>query len=486
LSLKGRRKMTLKVGSTYKSTVEAKIVGESDVLIAGGGTAGCVAAIAAARNKGRVLLVERYGFLGGMMTAGNAGLTKYIVHEKSQTESRKVWGQLAIDPSSVQVVGGIPMEITKRLMNIGAAIGTDGTAGSYVFTAQQDFKWLLLEMMEEAGVKLLFHSLIVDIIKEGDSLKGIVIENKSGRQALLAKVFVDATGDGDVAAKAGVPFVVGIGPNDLAAKDGTPLQTMQHMGVMFRMGNVDMAKCFEYLKSHPDQFRVQPFALMGLSDAYESFLKGDMMTIIVTGIGHSLQIYNTPIPGVFTFCCPSYEGSGLSVNDLTQGDVELAKEVRKRVAIMKESLPGFENAYVLDCPEISVRETRHIKGEYVLTIDDIFSSREFKDTIGKGCHPIDISPIPDSLKKYQLPPRWSFNIPYRCLVAKKVDNLLLAGRCISNTHEASGCTRPTVQCMITGEAAGTAAVMCIKENVMPRHLNVDKLRSKLADQGVVL
>lgn len=478
--------MILEVGSTYKSTVEAKIVNQTDVLIAGGGTAGCIAAIAAARNGASVILVERRGYLGGMMTAGNAGLTKYIVHEKNQTEYRKVWMQLTTDPSSVQVVGGIPMEITQRLIDMKAAIGTAGAAGSYVFTAQQDFKWLLLKMMEEARVKLLFHSLIVDVIKEGDSLKGIVVENKSGRQALLAKVFVDATGDGDVAAKAGVPFVVGVGPDDLAAKDGTPLQTMQHMGVMFRMGNVDMAKCFEYLKSHPDQFHAQSIALVGFNDAYESFLKGDMMTINVTGIGHSFQIYNTPIPGVFTFCCPSCEGSGLSVSDLTQGEVALAKEVRRRVATMKESLPGFENAYVLDCPEISVRETRHIKGEYVLTIDDIFSSREFKDTIGKGCHPIDIQPIPDSLKKYQLPPRWSFNIPYRCLVAKKIDNLLLAGRCISNTHEASGCTRATVQCMITGEAAGTAASMFIKKNVKPRNLDTDELRRILAGQGVVL
>ncbi|GAI97366.1 unnamed protein product, partial [marine sediment metagenome] len=221
--------------------------------------------------------------------------------EKNQIEYRKVWTQLATDPSSVQVVGGIPMEITQRLIDMKAAIGTTGAAGSYVFTAQQDFKWLLLEMMEEAGVKLLFHSLIVDVIKEDNTVRGVIVENKSGRQAILGKVFIDATGDGDVAAKAGVPFVVGVGPNDLAAKDGTPLQTMQSMGVMFRMGNVDMAKCFEYLKSHPDQFHVQPFALMGLNDAYESFLKGDMMTINVTRIGHSFQIYNTPIPGVFTF-----------------------------------------------------------------------------------------------------------------------------------------------------------------------------------------
>jgi len=138
----------LEIGNTYTSNVEATVVAEADVVVAGGGTAGCVAAIAAARNGANVLLVERRGFLGGMMTAGNAGLTKYIVHEKNQREYRKVLADFAEDPASVQEVGGIPMEITKRLLDTGAAIGTNANAGSYVFTSQEDFKWLLLTMME--------------------------------------------------------------------------------------------------------------------------------------------------------------------------------------------------------------------------------------------------------------------------------------------------------------------------------------------------
>ena len=478
--------MKLKVGSTYTSTVEARIVDEADVLVAGGGTAGPVAAIAAARNGARVLLVERRGFLGGMMTGGNAGLTKYIVHESSQAEYRAVLAELAANPSSVQVVGGIPMEITRRLMDMGAAIGTSNVAGSYVFTAQAEFKWLLLAMMEEAGVKLLLHSLIVDIIREGDLIRGVVTESKSGRQAVLAKVFVDATGDGDVASKAGAPYEAGVGPADLAARDGTPLGTMQPMGVMFRVGNVDMVRCFGYLMNHPEQFGVQHFALLGLREAHESFIRGDMMTFRITGIGHSFQLYNTPIPGVFTICCPSAEGSGLSVDDLTKGELVLVSEVRRRVAAMRESVPGFENAYLLDCPEIGVRETRHIQGEYVLNIEDVLSQREFPDSIGRGCHPIDIRPIPDSLRKRPLAHRWYFNIPYRCLVAKNCDNLLLAGRNISNTHEAAGCTRPTVQCMVTGEAAGTAAAMCVKDGVAPRSLDTHRLRERLGDQGVIL
>ena len=478
--------MDLTNGSTFSSTVETTVVADVDVLVAGGGTAGCVAAIAAARNGARVLLVERQGFLGGMMTAGNAGLTKYIVHEKSQAEYREVLAQFSKDPASVQVVGGLPIEITNRLMETKAGIGTDGAAGSYVFTAQDDFKFLLLTMMEEAGVDLLLHSLVVDVIKERDSLKGVIVENKSGRQALLAKTFIDATGDGDVAARAGAPYVVGVAEGDMAAEAGTPLGTMQAMGVMFRMGNIDMDRCFEYLLDHREQFVPQPFALLGLDEAYQAYQKGDMMTINITGIGHRFQIYNTPLPGVFTFCCPHFYGSGLSVQDLTQGEIAMMKELRKRISEMKSSLPGFEEAYLIDCPEICVRETRHFHGEYVLNIEDILSQREFEDTIGKGCHPIDIQPVPDALKKYPLAARWYFNMPYRSLLPKQVDNLLLAGRCISNTHEASGCTRPTVQCMITGEAAGTAAAMCVAEGVKPLDLDTERLQQQLVAQGVIL
>jgi hypothetical protein len=279
--------------------------------------------------------------------------------------------------------------------------------------------------------------------------------------------------------------VVGVSKGDAAAEMDAAKGTMQAMGVMFRVGNIDMQRCFEYLLEHREQFVPQPFALLGLDEAYAAFQQGDMMTINITGIGHRFQIYNTPLPGVFTFCCPHYYGNGLSVEDLTRGETAMMKEIRKRVTEMKV-LPGFEDAYLLDCPEICVRETRHFHGEYILNIEDILSQREFGDGIGRGCHPVDIQPIPDSLKRYPLAHRWSFSIPYRCLLPKNVDNLLLAGRCISNTHEASGCTRPTVQCMVTGEAAGTAAAMCVTEQARPLDLDTDRLRTRLAAQGVVL
>jgi ribulose 1,5-bisphosphate synthetase/thiazole synthase len=476
----------LSVGSIYTSLVPATVTAEADVVVAGGGTAGCVAAIAAARNGASVILVERQGYLGGMMTAGNAGLTKYIVHEESQTAYGEVLADLGKAPASVQVVGGLPMEITDRLIETGAGIGTCGTAGSYVFTAQADFKALLLAMMEEAGVRLVLHSLLVDVIKDGDRVRAVVTESKSGRQAILADVFVDATGDGDLAAKAGVPYNVGVGPDDVSAADGIPVGTTQSPGALFRVGNVDMARCFDYLLCHPNQFQVQHFALLGLEEAYESFRRGEMMTIVIAVSSHRFQIYNTPIPGVFTLLCSSLKGDGLSVEDLTQLEIAISKAVRSRVETLREELPGFEACFLLDCPEVGVRETRHIGGEHVLDIEDVLLGTEFPDSIGRGCHPIDVSPVPEAVKKHPLPPRWSFTIPFGSLVAKAVDNVLLAGRCISASHEAFGCTRPTVQCMVTGEAAGTAAAMCVQAAVRPRDLDTQALRRRLAEQGVVL
>ena len=476
----------LTVGSTYTSLVEARVTAEADVVVAGGGTAGCVAAIAAARNGASVLLVERQGYLGGMMTGGNAGLTKYIVHEQSQAAYREVLADLEKAPASVQVIGGLPMEITDRLIETGAGIGTHSTAGSYVFTSQADFKALLLAMMEEAGVELMLHSLVVDVIKDGGCVHAVITEGKSGRQAILGNLFVDATGDADLAAKAGAPYTVGVGPHDASAAAGIPIGTTQSMGALFRVGNVDMERCFAYLRHHPDQFHVQHFALLGLEEAYESFRRGEMMTMVIGVSSHRFQIYNTPIPGVFILLTSSLPGDGLSVDDLTRAEISISRQVHDRVKALREELPGFESCSLVDCPEIGVRETRHVQGEHVLSIEDVLLGTEFPDSIGRGCHPIDVSPVPEAVKNHPLPPRWSFTIPYGSLVAKGVDNLLLAGRCISASHEAFGCTRPTVQCMVTGEAAGTAAAMCARAGVRARELDRGALRGQLAAQGVVL
>jgi len=476
----------LKTGSVYTTTVEAKVVDDVDVLMVGGGSAGVTAAIAAARAGADTMLAERSGSLGGMMTTGNAGLTNFIVHQKNQSVQREIVAELGRNPAAVQIVGGLPMEITRRLLDSGAAVGTEGTAGSYVFTSAEEFGWLLLDMMEEAGVRLMLHSLAVDIVKEDGRTRGVVFENKEGRQVVLAKNTIDATGDGDLAAKAGCPFVLGVGPDDLSAQhDPASIGTMSHMGVMYRVANVDLRRTFEYLKDNRDQFSVQALALYSLDDAYERFLKGEMMTMVAKGDEAPLQIYNSPLPGVATLCCPCYGGSGLLCADLTRGEIEMKNTIRRQIEDIRK-LPGFEDSFLMDCPDICVRETRRIQGEYVLNLEDVLAGRDFEDSIGRGAHTVDAHAVPKELKAKEVPRDWCFHIPYRCLVPKGVENLLVAGRSASCTHEAFGCARTTVQCMVMGEAAGVAAAMCGAEGTSPRRLDPRALRDRLSAQGVLL
>jgi hypothetical protein len=188
-------------------------------------------------------------------------------------------------------------------------------------------------------------------------------------------------------------------------------------------------------------------------------------------------------------CCPCVKNiDGCNVEDLTHAEIIMADMVKRWVDRISSTIPGFENIFLLDCPQMGIRETRHIQGEYLLNIMDIYEQKDFEDSIGRGGHPIDAWPRPEWLNDPETayPPRWSFKIPYRCLVAKGKNNLLLAGRCISTTHEAFGCIRPTVQCMITGEAAGTAAALCIRENSFPKALDAKLLCNTLKNNGVRL
>jgi hypothetical protein len=481
----------LKAGCSFSMTIETPVVEETDVLVLGGGTAGVLAALAAARNGARTILVERYGYLGGMITAGNAGLTMYMKFSGQPSEHEADQKSLETKPEEVQIAGGITKEFADRLISSGVGIGNFGQAGSYIFTSSEDCKRLLFDMMAESGVKLRLHSWAVDVVMEGNRVAGVVVESKSGREIIAAGMVIDATGDGDICVRAGVPSYLGVTPLDLTAKAGSAkVGDMHAMGVMFKAGNVDLQTTFDWLVKNPDRFGKQPFARFTLEEAKERFERGDMATIniLMDETPKRFQVYNLPTEGVVTLCCPSYKGDGTNVEDLSRAEVVLASMVDRWLANMR-SLPGFEKAFLLDCPQIGVRETRHIVGEHMLDIEEIFKQTDFPDSIGRGSHPIDTTPRPDWLRdpETSYPPRWYFHIPFGSLIAKDVENLMVVGRCMSATHEAFGCIRPTVQCMITGEAAGTAGALCTKDGIGNiRALPVDQLRKTLADQGVLL
>ncbi len=475
----------LVTGEVYESKVAAEVLPAVDVVVVGGGTAGVVAALAAARGGAKTMLIESRGYLGGMLTSGNAGITMYIKFSGRPHEHAADVELLKTAPGELHVAGGIAMEITERLMAAGCAIGNSGTAGSYVFTSPEDFKRMLFEMMKEAGVELRLHSQFVDVVREGDRVLGVVLESKSGRQVVPAKQFIDASGDGDVAVRAGAEYTVGVTERDVCAAEAE-VGTMMNMGVMFRVGNVDLLTTFEWLKENPVHYRKQPFARFTFEEAYERLKRNENATINIMREGETpggIQVYNLPTPGVVTLCCPQLKNlDGCDAGDLTRAEVMMAEMLGRWMESIKR-IPGFENAYLLQVPEMGVRETRHIAGDYLLTIEDIYHRKHFADCIGFGAHPIDTHPRPAWLNdpETSYPPRWFFEIPFGSMLVSKLANVMTAGRCISATHEAFGCIRPTVQCMVIGEAAGTAAAMAVGEGVELRGIDIETLRSKLKE-----
>jgi len=478
------------MNGTIRQVLEVEVLPEVDVAVCGGGTAGVVAALAAARNGAKVMLIEGRGYLGGMLTGGNAGITMFTKYSGSPEGHAKDLESLKNNPEQLHIVGGIPMEIVKRLIDKKHALNSESTVGSYVFTSSEDFKRELVQMMVEAKVKIRFHSMMVDVIKENNLVKGVVIESKSGRQVIPAKQFIDATGDGDIAVRAGAKYTVGVTKMDYCASQ-TTIGHCSNAGVMFKVGNVNLATTFRWMGDNPQHFCPQPFANFSYDEALERFERGDMTTFNVkheiNSNLRSFQIYNLPTPGVVTICCPSVDiADGCNTENLSRAE-EIMAGMLERWMTWITTVPGFENAFLLQVPEICVRETRHIECDYVLTLKDIYHQKKFADCIGFGAHPIDTRPRPEWLNdpKTAYPPRWFFQIPFSSMSVKGFDNLLVAGRCISATHEAFGCIRPTVQCMIIGEAAGTAATLAVRENVPPRGLSAELLRSQLKKQGVL-
>jgi len=463
-----------------------RIVGEHDVIVAGGGPAGVVAAIASARNGSDTLLVERYGFLGGAITG------QFVTTLNS-----------FLDMQGRQIVGGIPQEVIDRLQKLGGTLGhlQDNlwwSTGSITLVDPALMKHVLLETALEAGVKLLLHTHVQDVVMDGDTIKGVVVANKGGAQAILGRLVVDSTGDGDVASSAGAPYVRGRG-------DGS----MQHVSLMLRMGNVDQEKILAYVRENPGQFIIgeNPYGrrsveetIAQLHDIYQAPAMAGFFKLVEEAVERGDMHPFSPRGGLCLQMTPRRGEMGVYATNvanvdstdawnLTRAEIELRRQALITVQFLKKYVPGFESAHLIDvAPQVGVRETRRIIGEYVLTEEDVLEGRKFPDVIAKGSHPADIHSPDDPKKVIHLHVKdgGSYDIPYRCLVPKKVDNLLVAGRCASATHEAMGSARVVGTCMAMGQAAGTAAALCATYRVVPRWLDVEKLQKRLVEQGAVL
>lgn len=274
--------------------LSAKVQGNYDVIVCGGGTSGCIAALAVARNGAKVLLLEASYYLGGMLTQGNAGLTKYVQHGVDAEEQYKINQELSTNPENVQVVGGIPLEITNALIASDNALGNHKTGTAYVYPDVHAFKIYLFDILRHADVKILLHSQIIQFFKNDKKIEGIVYINKEGTFIVFGKYIIDATGDGDVVAFADVEYYIGASTHDSVVKDGLVSPGRLHsIGSMYRVGGVDFDKVVIFLKENPDHFHMSQFGHMVSQEFIESYEKGDsVVAFIKLEENRKLQIYN--------------------------------------------------------------------------------------------------------------------------------------------------------------------------------------------------
>jgi hypothetical protein len=458
---------------------------EYEVIVMGGGPSGIIAAIAAGRTGARTLLVDKNGFLGGAATSAALGpISPFHIRDE-------------------QVVKGIPQQFMDRMVEYGASPGHTKVldpygSGAYLgFFDRERYKFIAYEMVKEAGVDVMFHSVYSGTIMEGDKVTGVKVVNKSGENILKAKVVVDATGDGDVADGAGAEFVLG------RSKD----KKMQPSTLMFEMSNVDTDKLYEYILENPEDFEWKSDAIpvrdfsprlvkkYFVAQGFKKFVK----QAIDSGELHigrdTILLLNSVHPGVIHFNSTRVINvDGTNADSRTNGEIEGRKQVESIAKFMNKYVPGFENAFLSTTGnEIGVRESRHIVGQYVLQGDDVIEGRKFDDVITRGYFPIDVHNMagkagygdPESAGAW-IDIKDSYDIPYRCLVPVKVDGLVMAGRCISATSEAHGSFRTQGSVMAIGQAAGTAAGLSTQKGIQPRDLDIKELQAELIKNGASL
>jgi glycine/D-amino acid oxidase-like deaminating enzyme len=449
----------------------ATVAADCDVLVVGGGPAGLGAALGAADAGARVVLGERHGFFGGNATAALVmPLMSFHTHG-APTGSGAAADLMPSDHGPGRpAVQGVLRRLLDRLVAAGGAVPASPRTGFVVPFDPEAFKLVALDLLDEAGVSFLVYALAAGTLGE-PSLRGVVFETKSGPVVITARVIVDCTGDGDVAALAGAPFEVGRDDDQL----------VQPMTLMFRMVEFERAAFAAYRAQHPDQWR----GVHGLWDlireateAGELELPREDILFFGTPREREVSVNTTRVTGAL----------GTSVWDLTRAEWEARRQMRQIAAFLRKYVPGFEHAYVAQSGvTIGVRETRRIQGEYQLTSDDILTARKWDDVIACGAYPIDIhNPSGKGTTLVRVPAGDSYDIPLRCLVPQRVDQLLVAGRCISGTHEAHSSYRVMPIAMATGQAAGACAALAARAGKAPRDVRADEVQRELRRQGAIL
>lgn len=442
----------------------------TQVLVVGSGAAGLTAAVAAGRNGARTLLVENAGFLGGI----SATLPWLGFHDRDYR----------------LVVKGLPLEYVQRLQAAKAAspFELDPKCASAVSLDSHWWKILAMQLVREAGVRLLLHTQVVETIREGDRVRGVIVENKSGRQRIEADITIDCSGDGDVAARGGVPWEKG------RAADGL----VQAPTLVFKLGGVDRAGFIAGCRNPAINYRewISPYP-----DLWHKMMRRiDRMQVIICGgyaglveqarAAGEFDVPQTRIVGVKLhrpdeFLVVMTRVLGLdptSTASLTDAYARIYEQIPVLVRFFQRWVPGFSASHLAEiAPMLGVRESRRIMGDYVITADDLVAGRVFPDAVSMGAYHIDIHrPAGTWVDSHNVR---AYTIPLRSLIARGVDGLLMAGKCLSATHEAVASTRVIPICMGQGQAVGTAAALAVQRRESVRELSMATLQDRLAAQG---
>jgi hypothetical protein len=442
---------------------QVPVIAEVDVLVVGSGPGGLAAALAAARTGVRTMLVERFGCLGGNITV--VGVESIAWYRREKTVDCE----------------GIGIELEQRAKAMGAT-SPEPQSASEAINADM-FKYVADQLVQEAGVTPLLHAVAIDTVMNGDAIAGVIVHSKSGRGAILARRVVDATGDADLAVYTGAPFHL------------TPKEKMLPVTVMFSVSGVDRRRFLDYVAANPATYKdwglnwdtekggkedhlfspylEKPFERARAEGVIPAGLKsigGTWSTITDSGEATYLNMIHLT----------GYDGT--DVRDLTRAEIEGRRQALQAIAALNRFAPGVEGARLRTYGmTLGVRDTRKIEGRYALTEHDVRNQARFDDAIGIFPEFIDgygVLILPTTGRYYQ--------VPYGALVPRRVDNLLVAGRCIAGDAISHASIRSMMCCAVTGQGAGVAAALSIKDGVRARDVDIPRLQAELRRQGVRL
>lgn len=444
---------------------ELPVFRKVDVVVAGAGPAGIGAAVAAARNGAKTLVFEAHGCIGGMGTSGMVSpfMTSY------DTGCERM------------IIRGVFEELVDRMVKIGGAVDprdvrNEQPYASYFHIGHNNvtpfdphaFKLIGMRMLRESGAELLLQTQFIDVIKNGDRITGVVIANKDGLSVIEAKIVIDCTGDADVAARAGVEYIMG---NE---EDGN----LQPASMFMRIGGADMDVVNAHMREHSHEIRpfFGPYSwlIKEYAEDWGDFPRGEIC------------VFADVTPGEFSINCSRILNiDATKAEDLTRATMIGQEQCQHIFNFLKKHAPGFENARLISTADaIGIRETRHIAGEYKLTGEEVAACKVHADAIACMATNMDTHNKKDPGGSFFIPKNGPyFTVPYRCLVPKGISNLLVAGRAISADAIAGSAIRMMPSCMAFGQAAGTAAAMAAAQSIAPKELDAQLLRHTLVQQG---